>query len=124
VGSIPPRQYHSTLLSGGSSGGTGATGNAEDASFGALHSSGSDSTMASEDQPQAVAVSVFKPGCFACPRRGEIVCAIQGWAAMLYDAAVRHLEAMALSQFAVINHDRYFVSQVCVYHENHDLKIT
>ena len=62
-----------------------------------------------------VAAEAFAPApqhaAFACPRQGVIACSIHSGAAVQYDMAVRYLEKAALNQFAVENHDRYFVSE-------------
>ena len=53
----------------------------------------------------------FKNGKFSCPRQGVITCTVHTDAAISHDAAVRHLETFALSQFVVTNNVQYFVTR-------------
>jgi hypothetical protein len=53
----------------------------------------------------------IEPGCFSCSRQGEVVCDMFHSARGSHDAIVHTLESQALSQFVVVNNERYFVSQ-------------
>lgn len=57
---------------------------------------------------------LIEPGCFACQKQGEVVCNVYSCVTLNQESIVRSLEAVALSQIAVQNNERYFVSRVSI----------
>ena len=56
-------------------------------------------------------IASFTYNKFACLKRGTIKCVLHSGGSIAHDAAVRHLETFALSQFVVTNRDKYFVTR-------------
>lgn len=66
------------------------------------------------DSAYSTCFKSFRPGCFECPRQGQITCFLQSTTVMTHDKARKQLELAALANLAVNNQERVFVTQVLI----------